>query len=75
MDKRIVVVLALICLGFVLTGTALAQEEKKEPPCSALEHSQFDFWVGKWRVTDEAGTFQGTNRIEKILDGCVEDFE
>jgi len=50
-------------------------------PCAGTEFRQLDFWVGEWDVSwpaspsSPAGT--GTNRIEKILDGCVvsENFE
>lgn len=49
------------------------------PPCSDPEHRRFDFWLGEWRLSwpaeqmggspGERGT--GTNRIERVLDGCV----
>jgi hypothetical protein len=45
------------------------------PPCSGPEWKQLDFWVGDWDLTwpatgpNPAGT--GTNRITKILGGCV----
>ncbi len=45
------------------------------PPCSGPEWKQLDFWVGEWHASwpaspdGPAGT--GTNRIEKVLDGCV----
>lgn len=42
-----------------------------ESPCSGEEYRQFDFWIGDWEVLDEAGTPQGTNRIEQILGGCA----
>lgn len=64
-------VLVVLCVCFAFSNPAVAQEDKKDPPCSDPEYSQFDFWVGDWRVTDEAGTFQGTNRIDKILEGCT----
>ncbi|MGH9442715.1 MAG: DUF1579 family protein [Thermoanaerobaculia bacterium] len=50
-------------------------------PCSGPEWKQLDFWVGEWNATWPAspGTPAGsaTNRIEKILGGCVvsENFE
>ena len=40
-------------------------------PCSALEHRQFDFWIGEWEVTLATGQRAGTNRIERILGGCA----
>jgi len=70
-SKNTVVILVLVCVGFALMSIAQAQEEKKEKPCAGPEQSQFDFWVGEWRVTDVEGTYQGTNRVEKILDGCA----
>ena len=48
-----------------------ATEETTPAPCSSPEHRQFDFWIGDWEVRDPAGELQGTNRVEKILGGCV----
>jgi len=48
-----------------------AQQPPKLPPCdSRPEARQFDFWVGEWDVV-VSGKPAGTNRIEKILNGCV----
>jgi hypothetical protein len=40
-----------------------------------MENHEFDFWLGEWNVY--WGDKQGTNRIERILDGAViqENFE
>ena len=46
-------------------------DEQPASPCSGDEYRQFDFWIGDWEVTDEAGEPQGTNRIESILNGCA----
>ena len=40
-------------------------------PCDAAEHRQFDFWVGHWQVHAPNGKVAGTNRIERLLGGCV----
>ena len=40
-------------------------------PCDSPECRQFDFWVGDWEVDTPDGKRAGTNRVEKILDGCV----
>jgi hypothetical protein len=62
--------LALVPFRAAAGGTAPAPK-----PCSSPENSQFDFWLGDWDASwpaaagSPAGT--GTNRIEKILDGCV----
>jgi len=40
-------------------------------PCNADErHHAFDFWLGKWNVTQN-GQFAGTNDIQSILGHCV----
>ena len=50
----------------------LKKMDRNRAPCEYIpEFSQFDFWVGDWRVVDPSGTFQGTNRIEKTQGGCV----
>ena len=63
-----------LLLGWLAAGQALAQQPPAAPPCATPEYSQFDFWVGRWnaRWTDAQGKeAEGTNRIEKTLDGCV----
>jgi hypothetical protein len=39
--------------------------------CTAAEYRQFDFWIGDWEVYRPDGKPAGTNRISRILDGCV----
>lgn len=59
----------LAALGILLlAGAAPAQNQS---PCAAPAHRQFDFWVGEWTVTGANGQRAGTNRIERILGGCV----
>ena len=69
MKKRCFLAFVMLMTVVSLTVAHAADEPKK--PCTSEEYSQFDFWIGEWRVTDEEGEFQGTNRIRKILDGCV----
>jgi hypothetical protein len=48
-------------------------------PCSQPESSQFDFWIGDWVLTwpgEQMGLAEGqqgsgTNKIRKVLGGCV----
>jgi hypothetical protein len=41
-------------------------------PCSAPQDRQFDFWAGRWNVTDNAtGKPVGTNEITTEYKGCV----
>ena len=40
-------------------------------PCESLpEYGAFDFWVGEWEVSAD-GELAGTNRIQKLVEGCV----
>lgn len=39
--------------------------------CCSDDHKSFDFWVGKWVVTNPDGSPAGTNLIEKKQDNCV----
>jgi hypothetical protein len=51
---------------------AAATSDGQQPsPCSAAQHRQFDFWIGEWEVGDTRGQRLGSNRIERILNGCV----
>jgi hypothetical protein len=60
-----------VCLSVALAIPGAAQEDDLASNCSDAESSQFDFWVGEWKVTDPEENVQGSNRIEKILDGCA----
>jgi hypothetical protein len=35
------------------------------------KHTEFDFWVGNWEVTNPNGTKAGDNKIEKTQGNCV----
>ena len=39
--------------------------------CCSENHDDFDFWEGKWEVTNTDGTAAGKNTIVKMQDGCV----
>ena len=52
------------------TGTdTAAPAESGPPPCSTPGARELDFWIGDWEASWEGG--RGTNRVEKILGGCV----
>ena len=57
---------ALLACG---TGASGA-DEKGKPPCAVETMHQFDFWIGRWVVT-EHGKPAGSSHIERILDGCA----
>lgn len=60
--------LPVLALGAV-PGAAAAQSGL-DSACAASEHRQFDFWVGRWTVTDTAGREIGSNEITRIAGGC-----
>lgn len=64
---------AVGCLLFVTVGGARAQNAPAAPPapCTAAEYHQFDFWLGRWTVTNPAGKPVGTSVIDRQADGCV----
>jgi hypothetical protein len=39
--------------------------------CCTEKHSEFDFWIGTWEVTNPDGSLAGSNKIEKVQDQCV----
>ena len=61
--------LALLALALT-AGPALAQPAA----CDTEAHGRYDFWVGTWDLTWQAGpdsTGHGTNTITKTYGGCV----
>jgi hypothetical protein len=52
-------------------SSAQSPGASQPPPCTAVEHRQFDFWIGQWQVTTPDGKPAGTNSISSILNGCV----
>jgi hypothetical protein len=46
-----------------------AHAQAPAPGCTSAESKRLDFWLGNWDLTHSGG--KSTNRISKILDGCV----
>lgn len=61
--------LPLFLTGALLFG-GLAVSAPVPTPASSSGHHELDFWLGEWRVF-AAGKLDGTDRIEKALDGAV----
>lgn len=59
----------LAALCFIMAATT--SDGQQPSPCSAPQHRQFDFWIGEWEVSDPRGQHLGSNRIERVLNGCV----
>jgi tetratricopeptide (TPR) repeat protein len=50
----------------------LAAADQNARPCEFDErYRQWDFWIGEWDVFGPGGQQAGTNRIEKISNGCA----
>ena len=65
-----------LCLVMATTPAAAAETAPAAPPkpadCSAPEHHQFDFWIGKWDVFDtKTGASAGSSLIEGLYAGCT----
>lgn len=46
----------------------------QDKPCTSPDASQFDFWIGEWKLdwkNQEGETEYGTNTITRTLGGCV----
>lgn len=62
---------SLLLLAIVALPLAPIEARSAEPACTAAEHRQFDFWLGRWDVFLPDGKKAGENRIEKAVNGCV----
>jgi hypothetical protein len=63
----------LIIAAMALLITLPCYAQPKAPfDCSAsAPHRDFDFWVGRWSVSDRSGKVLGKNRIRSIQNGCA----
>ncbi len=60
----------LFFIILLISIKVFGQNSQQIKPCSAPEASQFDFWVGDWKLTWN-DTSYGTNHILKFMDGCT----
>ena len=67
-------------LGTILALITLADAAAAPPPtppppsaaCAAPEYHQFDFWIGRWDVTEaKTGQSAGRSLVESLYGGCV----
>ena len=69
--------LLLAALAFTATGRAASPTPARAPAappppaCVAAEFRQFDFWLGKWKVTGAQGKQVGTSEISRVSEGCA----
>jgi len=59
-------------LGLLVLAAPLAAQNAPPTPCQdSARFGEFDFWVGEWDVFVGNGSRAGTNRIEKVEQGCL----
>ena len=65
-------------LALLASAPALAQAPaqmaapKLPPACTDAAHRAFDFWIGRWAVTEtKSGAVAGQSLIERVYDGCA----
>jgi hypothetical protein len=68
--------LVVFFLAVIVVSPLFArQTSTTQNPCLAPQQKQFDFWVGEWELSwpgqNPGETGHGTNRINRIMDGCV----
>jgi hypothetical protein len=63
----------LLLAAFALAATLQAASPASAPPpaCLAPEFRQFDFWLGKWKVTNPQGKQTGTSEVSRASEGCA----
>jgi len=61
---------SVLAIAIIACWSLQAQTNAAKPPCSEIEASQFDFWVGEWNLTWN-DTITGTNVIAKEMGDCV----
>ena len=80
--KNVVVItvgLASIFIGALIaaeptatsTPSTVATATPPPPACVAREFRQFDFWIGRWKVTNPKGVQVGTSEITRQSEGCA----
>lgn len=60
----------IIFISCILISVQLSAQTNNQPPCSAPEAGQFDFWIGDWTIT-YSDTMHATNHVEKMMSGCT----
>lgn len=67
MPDRFFLLPMLLCL----TWPVIAQPKPPFDCSSSAQHRQFDFWLGKWSVSDPSGKAMGHNEIRRVQNGCA----
>ncbi len=68
MVRVIIYVLVSILLA---VSSKISAQNNDQNSCETEYHSQFDFWVGNWKVYNEQGVLLGTNKVVKMTNACT----
>jgi hypothetical protein len=74
MKMALLIILALTtaCWLWAASPSPTSTPSSSPPPaCTAPEFRQFDFWLGRWKVTNPQGKEVGTNEISRVSEGCA----
>jgi hypothetical protein len=71
MARLIIIVQITACSSWASLSPTNSPVASPTPACTASEFRQFDFWLGRWRVTNPQGKEVGTNEISRASDGCA----
>ena len=55
----------------IISMISITSNSQTKCNCCTEKHTEFDFWIGNWTVTNPDGSAAGTNTIEKIQDNCI----
>ncbi len=58
-------------LLIALFSTVFINAQAQKCNCCTEKHTEFDFWIGSWTVTNPDGTAAGKNVIDNIQGKCV----
>lgn len=62
---------SIITITLMLIFTISINAQNNTCNCCTEKHSEFDFWIGTWTVTNPDGSLAGHNVIDKIQGNCI----
>ena len=69
--KILTLIILAIAFGSAVQAVSPTPAASPPPACTAQEFRQFDFWLGKWKVTNPEGKQVGTSEISRASEGCA----
>ncbi|CAM1367170.1 hypothetical protein [Tenacibaculum xiamenense] len=65
-----VIIYVLVSI-FLAIFSKVSAQSNKQSFCDTKEYTQFDFWIGNWKVYNEEGSLLGTNKVVKMTNACA----